>query len=185
MSILSPDYRLVLSSLGADSADGGRTYILRSTEINDSKDGDEKRRRKGLRRALRSVAAEAAPEVNIPAGLMKACQAYPPDVCPLPLWMAISYTRDAAFLLKGLGHSAFRTSAAKFAGVDDQGLVVTMVSGMLGFQLPSLGGSQTGTDTLLNTSVALHFPLDAQVKQRPSSWMICLISCCPAAVAGE
>ena len=168
MNISSPDYRLVLSSLGVDSDDGGRTYILRSAEKDDGKDGDGKRRRNGLRRALRSVAADAASEVGIPAGLMEACQAYPPEVCPLPLWMAMSYTRDATFLLKGLGHSTFRASAAKFAGIDDKGLVVTMVSGMLGFQLPSLGGSLTGTDSLLNTSVLLHFPLDAQVKQRPS-----------------
>ena len=167
MNISSPDYRLVLSSLGVDSDDGGRTYTLRSAEKDDGKDGDGKRRN-GLRRALRSVAADAASEVGIPAGLMEACQAYPPDVCPLPLWMAMSYTRDATFLLKGLGRSTFRTSAAKFAGIDEQGLVVTMVSGMLGFQLPSLGGSLTGTDSLLNTSVLLHFPLDAQVKQRPS-----------------
>ena len=177
MTISSPDYRLVLSSLDVNSEDGW-TYTLRGTE------NDEKRR-KGLRRALRSVAAQAAAEINIPAGLMDACQAYPPGVCPLPLWMATSYTRDATFLLKGLGHTTFRSSVAKFAGIDAQGLVVTMVSGMLGFQLPSLRGSQTGTDSLLNTSVALHFPMDTQVKQRPSSSSLCLISCCPAAMATD
>ena len=156
--ITSDDLRLALISVDIDGGAGNQTYTL-SAEKND----DGNRRRKGLRRSLRAVAANAAPEVDIPSGLLNACQAYPRDACPQPMLIEMSYTRDATFLLSGMGHAKFFSTAARFAGVNEEGLSATLVSGMLGLRLASLDPHQSGTDSLLNNSAVLHFPLDTQV----------------------
>ena len=156
--ITSDDLRLAVAAVDIDGGAGDRTYTLSANEIDDGN-----RRRKGLRRSLRAVAANAAPEVDIPSGLLNACQAYPRDICPQPMLIEMSYTRDATFLLSGMGHAKFVSTAARFAGVDEEGLSATLVSGMLGLRFASLGPHQSGTGSLLNSSAALHFPLDTQV----------------------
>ena len=152
------DLRLAVVAVDINGDVGDRTYTLFR-----NRNDDGNRRRKGLRRALRTVAAKAAPEVDIPSGLLDACQAYPHDACPQPMLIEMSYTRDATFLLSGMGHAKFVSTAARFAGVDEDGLSATLVSGMLGLRLASLDPRQSGTDSLLNSSAILHFPLDTQV----------------------
>ena len=160
--ITSDDLRLLLVAVDINGGVGDHTYTLSADTGND--DGNN-RRRKGLRRALRSVAAAAAPEVDIPSGLLDACQTYPRDACQQPMLIEMSYTRDATFLLEGLGKAKFVSAAAGFAGVDEEGLSADLVSGMLGLRIASLEPHQQsgGTDSLLNSSAALHFPLDTQV----------------------
>ena len=161
--VTSDDYRLITSVVDVNGGgDGDKTYILSGSDV----DGDGGNKRRALRRALRSVAAAAVPEVDMPRGLLDACKVYPRDICPQPMLIEASYTRDATFLLPGLVKGSFISAAASFAGVDETGLVVSIVSGMLGFRLASLGPYQYGTDSLLNSSVALHFPLDTQVRCR-------------------
>ena len=158
--VTSDDYRLITSVVDFNNdGNGDTTYVLSGP--NDGGDGG---RRRALRRSLRAVSAEAVPEVDMPRGLLDACKAYPRDQCPRPMLIEASYTRDATFLLQGLVSGSFLTAAATFAGVNETGLVVNMVSGMVGFRLASLGRHQSGADSLLNSSAALHFPLDGQVR---------------------
>ena len=156
--VTSDDYRLITSVVDVNNGGGDKTYSL--SRPNDGGDGGKRR---SLRRALRAVSPEAVPEVDMPRGLLDACKAYPRDLCPQPMLIEASYTRDATFLLPGLVKGSFLSAAANFAGVDETGLVVSIVSGMLGFRLASLGPHQSGADSLLNSSAALHFPLDTQV----------------------
>ena len=157
--VTSDDYRLITSVVDVNDGGGDKTYFLSGP--NDGGDGGKRR---ALRRALRAVPAEAVPEVDMPRGLLEACKAsYPRDLCPQPMLIEASYTRDATFLLPGLVRGSFLSAAANFAGVDETGLVVSIVSGMLGFRLASLGPHQSGAGSLLNSSAALHFPLDTQV----------------------
>ena len=158
--VTSDDCRLITSVVDVNNGDGGdKTYSLSGP--NDG--GADGGKRRALRRALRAVSAEAVPEVDMPRGLLEACKARPRDLCPQPMLIEASYTRDATFLLPGLVRGSFLSAAANFAGVDETGLVVSIVSGMLGFRLASLGPHQSGADSLLNSSAALHFPLDTQV----------------------
>ena len=88
--ITSDDLRLAVIAVDINGDVGDRTYTLSANNIDDGS-----KRRKGLRRALRAVAANAAPEVDIPSGLLDACQVYPRDTCPQPMLIEMSYTRDA------------------------------------------------------------------------------------------
>ena len=162
--LASDDFRLALISVDVNGESANQKFTLRSPSDGGGGSKRRRRRRNGLRRTLLSVASDAAPEVDLPAGLVDACRASPRELCPQPMAVEISYTRDAAFLLSGLGRAGFLSAAAEFAGVEEQGLSVSLVSGMLGLRIPSLGSRQSGLESLLNVSAALHFPLDGQVR---------------------
>ena len=160
----SQDLRLLLSAIddSIDSAAGFTVQISNPDEVNG---GGNRRLRH--RRALRAASVDAAPEIQIPSTLMDMCRARP-AICPTPIWLELSYTRDSTYLLEGLGSAAFVSAAARFAGVGEDGLVVHLVSGQLGIRLPSLllDANHHGSSewSLLNSTMVLHLPLDNQVR---------------------
>ena len=112
----------------------------------------------GAGRRLRAIRPEL--EVNMPSGLMEACNAAA-DLCPQPLAMKVSYTADSTYLLLGLGSEAFVNAAAEYSGVEPAGLIAHLVSGQIGLEIPSMAPG--ARRSLLGTWTSLRFPLDLQV----------------------